>query len=704
MDLGLVTLIYGRNGTGKSSICKLIAEDLNDKFKVCIFDGFGSVLSVDNRLNAIALGRENSQLQEKINQLTERLVNKERELLHGGEIAENIRKAEGILSKISKSKDAAIRKIAKEIKNKENPRIDPNYHKGKVEKDLKGSTHEVLEKSSYEVVRQTASMQCLEPATQFVLPEVDLSTLFHEVNEILQRSITPSILIAEFENNLRKQKFASLGCEVHDRRTDKHCAFCGGSLTDERWKQLDAFFNDASASLKKDIREYQGRIGDITKKLVNSRIEQPDKFYPEFDGRAVTVRSEINELIAQLCAELEELSKRLGARLNDEFTVQPRCELQTAPERLEVLGQQYCRLVQENNEYGNNFEVKRSKAVSQLLSHWLATLSSEHGVLKLMNKEEMARKELDKHTATQDQANDEVGELKQQISKLRGDIKDENKAADHINVVLNSLGVDNFTLVRVERQDVGFYQVKNSHDGSLRNITELSTGEKNFIAFLYFIHTLNAPREDHNPRLIIFDDPMTSNDDIYQYAIISQLHNLQEKIFGYSGSGGDGLVILTHNTHFYLNVFHPTFKWKKACVYNLRSSRGQTYPYKVERAKDNIKTAYQSLWHDLYFAYQQDRPNLMWNTLRRIVTTYLLFEGLEKPGVLQKEAQTGGLLGRILQKSFNVNSHEILDFETESNRATVGEIRDFVCGFFTRRGNSEHFEAYWSSHSEQSPT
>lgn len=55
-----LNFIYGKNGTGKSTLTKILVDDYNsDSLKVCAFQGFGSIIGENNLLNAIVLGEKN---------------------------------------------------------------------------------------------------------------------------------------------------------------------------------------------------------------------------------------------------------------------------------------------------------------------------------------------------------------------------------------------------------------------------------------------------------------------------------------------------------------------------------------------------------------------------------------------------------------------------------------------------------------------
>ncbi len=140
--------------------------------------------------------------------------------------------------------------------------------------------------------------------------------------------------------------------------------------------------------------------------------------------------------------------------------------------------------------------------------------------------------------------NKKIDEIQDKIKKLEYQTKNEKILAQEINSKLE-LYV-NFSLEHLEENESkGYYYIRSKHTHELRNVTELSTGEKNIIAFLYFIQKLKDVNNPNSnlPKLIIFDDPM-------QYLIIEELNNLIKN----SVKDKNKIIILTHNSHFYLNV------------------------------------------------------------------------------------------------------------------------------------------------------
>ena len=84
----------------------------------------------------------------------------------------------------------------------------------------------------------------------------------------------------------------------------------------------------------------------------------------------------------------------------------------------------------------------------------------------------------------QDGLNDSIANILAEIADLQNQTKNETILADRINKKL--LHMVSFKLEPFEgSESKGFYKVKDCNTNETGNITELSTGEKNIIAFLY---------------------------------------------------------------------------------------------------------------------------------------------------------------------------------------------------------------------------
>lgn len=90
-----VTFAYGKNGTGKSTLTRILQKQ-EDDYDVRIFQGFEQVVGENHRLNAVVLGEENEKIENQIKSL-----NREKEQL--------LQEMEKMLKTISAPEDTSER-------------------------------------------------------------------------------------------------------------------------------------------------------------------------------------------------------------------------------------------------------------------------------------------------------------------------------------------------------------------------------------------------------------------------------------------------------------------------------------------------------------------------------------------------------------------------------------------------------------------
>ncbi|PCF49412.1 hypothetical protein [Staphylococcus delphini] len=104
------------------------------------------------------------------------------------------------------------------------------------------------------------------------------------------------------------------------------------------------------------------------------------------------------------------------------------------------------------------------------------------------------------------------------------------------------------------------------------------------------------------------------------------------------------------------------------------------------------KTSYDALWLDVKWLYDNHKPNLMINPLRRIIETYHHFNKIQDVYINNIEAK----------KLFDVNSHAIDDLEADLNGKTEKELMLMVKSVFDDLGAEQHFSQYWHKTEELS--
>lgn len=107
-DLKRKNFIYGKNGTGKSSLVKAIREQYSDTYDIRVFDGWRGIIKENNYLDAIALGEINVDKQIEIDEIDEKIKEIDKEISEPQAGIENLFKKQ---NKIKSSYDLQNRKI-----------------------------------------------------------------------------------------------------------------------------------------------------------------------------------------------------------------------------------------------------------------------------------------------------------------------------------------------------------------------------------------------------------------------------------------------------------------------------------------------------------------------------------------------------------------------------------------------------------------
>ena len=226
-----------------------------------------------------------------------------------------------------------------------------------------------------------------------------------------------------------------------------------------------------------------------------------------------------------------------------------------------------------------------------------------------------------------DSATTEMKAKALEIRNLEKNSTSTQPTVDGINLLLSSFGFRGFSLAKA---GIGnFYKLIRA-DGTDAKET-LSEGERTFVTFLYFYHLLkgsNSESEITTNRVVVFDDPVSSLDSDILFLVGSLIKDLFDEVR--TGVGHiKQIFVLTHNVYFHKEV---TFNPKRSGSTAMKSEetfwvvRKLNLLSKLEHHESNpIKTSYELLWSEVR---RPDRSNLtIQNTLRRILENYFKILG-----------------------------------------------------------------------------
>ena len=241
---------------------------------------------------------------------------------------------------------------------------------------------------------------------------------------------------------------------------------------------------------------------------------------------------------------------------------------------------------------------------------------------------------------------DKVRALQARYRVLSGEINDlstqtiNTKATvDSINAHLADSGFEGFHL-REKEGVKGVYEVIRE-DGTIA--VNLSEGERNFIAFLYFYHVVRGSQtevDSGKDKVVVIDDPVSSMDSSALFIVSSLVremigvcsNNVVLEKQEYEGNYIKQLFVLTHNAFFHREITYNMVRhYRYVSFYKINKKNNvSTIELCVEEAKkvsdrdknyNPVQNSYSALWTE-YSTLTSTIP--LMNVIRRILEYYFL--------------------------------------------------------------------------------
>jgi wobble nucleotide-excising tRNase len=206
---------------------------------------------------------------------------------------------------------------------------------------------------------------------------------------------------------------------------------------------------------------------------------------------------------------------------------------------------------------------------------------------------------------------------------------------NEINALLRSYGFQSFSLARVGESNT--YALCRPDQTDARET--LSEGEKSFVTFLYFYFLLQGSPSNSGtvaPRVAVFDDPVSSLDSDVLFIVSSLIQRLMEDVRA-KNSPVKQMFILTHNIHFHREVTFNGDRPQNAVMreesfWVVRKSAGLSQLKPCDQ--NPVTSSYEMLWTEIRRPDQS--LGAVQNTLRRILESYFKILGGIDPKSLDR--------------------------------------------------------------------
>lgn len=642
-DLTFVNFFYGNNGAGKSSIAHAIEEDDGvvwadgksaDDYDVLVYNqNFISenFVSYGDLKGVFIFGEEDIEAKKRIATLTEEKKKKSDAKVTAGE--EYKQKTAGVDAALTQFQDTCFSKTA-DIRKRFEKCMDGKKQKRNFAEAVLGEKspkeHDLPELERLygvafdDTARAYAEFKKAGATTYGSLPGKELLD-----KVIVSSSDTP---FARF--------LKALGSTASDWVRDGHthfsgsaggkCPYCQQKLPANFENEIAATFD---AQYQQDIRDlgqfqttYSRETADIVRVLqTNTADAMPSLDLKAYQERLSLLESKFEVNRQRIAEKVKEPSKTVSLEDTDTLLLE-----------IGAMIDDINKLIKANNDVVAAKKSSKEKCkteIMQLLAFLLADEVTSY-------KDEVARlkTEIDDVTERGKKLKKEIGELTTQISELNKHNANTEAAIDSINKILRDSGFQGFS-IRAKDGVENVYEIVRENGTVAKNLSE---GERNFIAFLYFYHRVRGSMnsEELKEKIVVIDNPVSSMDSTALFivsAIVREMINVCRNNTEYLNPQVPGdyikqLFILTHNVYFHREVtyqqvgyynctsFYMIRKNDNVSTVKLCKRQNKEIPSEEENYNP-VQNSYAALWDELRDLHSTI-PAL--NVMRRILEYYFL--------------------------------------------------------------------------------
>lgn len=482
-----------------------------------------------------------------------------------------------------------------------------------------------------------------------------LNSEIDEIKNIFKEKFGDDIEIPKYEI----VQWLDEGLNIHQEGDE--CKFCGGKLDYLEVKsKIEQYKENKKHKSIEKIKSFKGQLEKLKKEI--EAVEMNSKTYIAIIGSIIEddFRNIIDSKndIEPLVVSIQDKINKIENDVNFDFE-KIESILDIIKSSISAIKTKKDNQLAELRDKQNNIEILVKGAIG------LEIKNSQTIKDRLL---EIESKETDLNTKQ------ETNKIKQQeIQNLKQQKTPTNDFAVFISQILEDISISLKVVVDTDNRN---YIIKNSHEDVVCTINDISEGEKNLLALLFFYYELFNDNKQQQVKaeieLIIVDDPISSMDDSNKF-YISELMKYLLKLHDQQ------IFILTHSWDDFCNLSYGRKIWgnnPKYAIFEIRKNNGQSELIKLT----NLEKPYRHLFKEIYnFSQKQENqiatdceiyhyPNVM----RRIFEEFYSFK-----------------TGKELNLTSDTQKHLIADFGivTNTQKTKLGTLLN-VCNILSHSINN----------------
>lgn len=531
-NLNEINYVYGNNGTGKTTISNYINDMDNTSFDNCSNEGdipskifvynqkyVEEVVADKNIPGIFSLGGDAKDYEDQLTMLESELQKNNRNKV---KLEDNLSLAEKEYSELNENYKSYIWNMYRNNTESElhlvynKVSLGPKNNKSRFFEEF--LTYKAESKGEVELIEKSKLISDVDIVFDGNITQEDEIALIDDMIKpsikIFEKPIigTSEIDFGELINSLQIDGWVAKGKEIIEENDVDICPLCQQVLTEDILEKLAFYFddkyNELLIELDDSINEYQNfyeQVKTCLGKLKDHRFIDSQKI--EFlTNESVRVNAENEKIIRE-----KKMNPSNIANISlFESSISETNDMITEANKS----------IKELNEKVRDKEIYKEQLQNQAKKYFIKEVSFES------NKYETQLKKLWKKCKGLEQGlsnkNECITKIGEKISTLKTKIEGIDFTAEDLNKQLRLFGFYNFSIKPI---DDSYYQLIRENGMPVSNT--LSEGEKTFISFLYFYHSIT--KDSNDDKLIVIDDPISSLDSSILYVVSSIVKKLTKE-------------------------------------------------------------------------------------------------------------------------------------------------------------------------------
>lgn len=648
-----LNIVYGRNGSGKSSLAKAIYDYAHDEQNKTFEIAFSPELTeeaksrifvysedfvIDNvklakdGLNQIVMIGEQVDFSDKEDELKKELFS----------IAEKLSGQKDLLESKNESISKAEKKLlvtikgdyAKREKEFRNLNRNPNVNLETI-KDIYNLKNQATSYNIYNLVTDMENGTKIMRGTVDVqkviwnTPSCTAPDILDECSSILERKIQ------QVELNDRDKLLISILADselshyANNAKSvliDRHATVCPLCMQPLSTHTLTDLEEQIKRVLNKDVENYQSEITRATCLLHDIDDTAPAFPIDKYDNDINLFK----KAVADVNRTLEEIRQRLHLKSNNPFNSEKPLDLDSIRNIYNSCSKSCQKLLSDIDEFNKNLDERKTlendlKKKNQILAY-LENKADFDTYFENLSAIEILKTDIKNQERKQKETENQLRDIESRRNQTK-------IAIDFINTCLASVFFDKNRLLL---EDAGGKFILKSR-GNPVSPYSVSTGERNIIGLAYFFASIfeNTSQSNryNNPFLIVIDDPITSFDQDNRLGVMALLKEQLTKLL--VKNDDSKVLVMSHDQR----TIDMLVSLNSSIENYIKHKSGQTghddcYIYELHkraRRKTNSKTKneYSQMLAFLYsFACDKEPEKIEYvgigNTIRRVLESFSL--------------------------------------------------------------------------------